>query len=72
MSTFLNAMAVISLLLALGSCMMAKTIVHETYGAVLFLAFAVFAVGGAVIEKLNRMQKRFPWNKILNPSHDRT
>ena len=63
MSALLNVLAVISLLLALGSCVMAKTIVHETYGAVLFLAFAVFAVGGAILDKMNSMQKRFPWEQ---------
>jgi hypothetical protein len=67
MSMFLNVLAVISLLMALGSCAMAKTVVHETYAAVLFLAFAVFAVGGAVLNKLNEMQKRFPWEQDSKP-----
>lgn len=67
MSNLLNVFALLSLLIALGSCAMAKTVVHEVYGAVLFLAFAVFAVGAAIIEKLNKMQKRFPWEQDSPP-----
>lgn len=57
MRTIFVVLSVICLLLGLGSCATAKTVIHEISAYVWMLMATVFFVGAAVLEELQRIRK---------------
>lgn len=56
MSTLMKFGAVLCLLASLSSCVVAKSAIQETQGALLLVVTAVFMAGVAIVEAVERLR----------------